>query len=69
MSVISNPAALNRPGTSGTTTRLIPIVCASCTACTGPLPPNAISVNSRTSRPRCVETALTARAIVELATT
>ena len=28
MSVISNPAALNRPGTSGTTTRLIPIVCA-----------------------------------------
>ena len=37
-------------------------------AWTGPLPPNAIRANCRGSRPRSLETARSARAIVALAT-
>jgi hypothetical protein len=56
------------PGIAGTSTRGISSASASAQACSGPAPPNATSVNSRGSKPRCTETTRSARSMFAVAT-
>ena len=65
----SSPTADRSPGAGGTTTVRTPRERAISAACTGPLPPKAMSEKSRGSRPLYVETARMALIIVTLATT
>ena len=62
------PTALNTPASGGTTTRRMPRSRATSRAWMPPLPPMAISVRSRGSRPRSTVTARIARDMAALAT-
>ena len=64
----SMPTALNTPASGGTTTRRMPRSRATSSAWMPPLPPMAISVRSRGSRPRSTVTARIARDMAALAT-
>src|SRR5215207_9399028 len=57
------PTAVKTPGDTGMRMRRISSAAATSHACTGPLPPKAISVKSRGSRPRSIVTDRIARAL------